>query len=765
MLDFLKQHKTFVRVAIGVFAAIVLAVVLAFALVKGSKEVFSNEKYMSHINSDAKNTNEESNLSVIQPTESDTESKKEEEKGIPLIITSPQKNDTTVSESSFAITGTSDPQKQLTMNGNVVKRLESGEFSVEVKLDPGKNTFVFEYDGKSVTYVIRYTFTVIKAYAPYEKQSYEAGSSFVVVASARVNCSSVTATFNGKTITLSPQKYKEGEEFTNFTGTFKLPSGNEKNLNLGGVKFVGTCQGFTSSYTSPNITCLRDKSLDGTQIVEIVASQAETFNGDTTDDWSRPTNSYLPKGTVDYKVGGIVYEAESGNSYYNLRCGKRVYINKKNSPDPNRVTVSKTYSGKLPENNKISLEASKTDGKHSTLTFNTEWKAPFAVELGPQSYANPSKQNYNISSVTYSYIDIKFFYAKGIEGKMSFKNHPLFSSAQITQKEDGCVLRLHLKKTGAFYGWNAEYNKNGQLEFKFLNPPTVTKKNDLTGKKIVIDVGHGGRDAGAPGLRPTTNPESERNLALAKKLKTELESYGATVVLNRTKDVQLTADERCEFLRKQAPDLCISIHHDSSTSSKANGCGVFCFNAFSKDVTTKICDNIERQKIYSAKTKNEWHYFYTARVSICPVVLIENGFISNQGDFAGIIDENTNIRKAKAMTQGVLDYFNSFYKMVANDDDLNYNEEDLNKGDTDKGEGDQTGGNTNPNPDDSQEKDDGDDATGDIPQNPDDKNEEDSNQDVEVPKQDEEQPKNDDEVAEKDQPDENQDGDVNNTTQ
>ena len=415
----------------------------------------------------------------------------------------------------------------------------------------------------------------------------------------------------------------------------------------------------------------------------------------------------------------------------------------------------------MPENNKISLVSSKTDGKHSVITFNTDWKAPFSVELGPQSYANPSKQNYNVSSVTYSYIDIKFFYAEGIEGKMSFKNHPLFSSAQITQKEDGCVLRLHLKKVGAFYGWNAEYNKDGQLEFKFLNPPTVTKKNDLTGKKIVIDVGHGGRDIGAPGLRPKTNPESERNLALAKKLKAELESYGATVVLNRTGDVQLTADERCEFLRKQAPDLCIAIHHDSSTSSKANGCGVFCFNAFSKDVTTKICDNIERQKIYSAKTKNEWHYFYTARVSICPVVLTENGFISNQGDFTGIIDENTNVRKAKAITQGVLDYFNSFYKTVANDEDLNYNEEDLNKDDTDKDDG--NDGGTNPNPDDTQGKDDG--STDGSTQNPDDKNDGDSNQDVDVPKQDEEQPKDDEEDFENNPLNENQDGTDLDTTQ
>ncbi|MBQ8267500.1 MAG: hypothetical protein IJZ21_03860, partial [Clostridia bacterium] len=475
MKEFYNRHKTLILITISVCLAITLAIVLAFALADTAKIVFSNDGYLSYINGSLNFESVlSSELSTSQPADT----------GIPLVITSPSKTDVTVTEPFYALTGTSDPTKPLLMNGQEVSRLENGEFSLDVELIPGNNTFKFEYDGKTVTYVIRYTFTVIKAYAPYEKQSYEAGSSFVVIAYARIDSSSVIASFNGQTINLTPQPYKDGDIFTNFTGTFTLPTGNENDINLGGVKFTGSCQGLTKSYTSPSIICLRDKALDGTQIVEIVASQAETFNGDTTDDWSRPTNSYLPEGTVDYKVGGIVYEAESGNSYYNLRCGKRVYINKKNSPDTQRVTVSKLYAGELPEYNTISLAEGKIDGKHSILTFDTDWRAPFAVEIGPQSYTNPAKQDYTISSVTYSYVDIKFYYTQGIGGDFTIKNHPLFSSAQIIPANDGHTLRLHLKSVGAFYGWNAEYNSNGQLEFKFLNAPEITKKNDLSGIKI-----------------------------------------------------------------------------------------------------------------------------------------------------------------------------------------------------------------------------------------------------------------------------------------
>lgn len=656
MKEFYQKHKTLILISVSVCIAFVLAIVLAFALADTAKVVFSDDGYLSYINGSSNNTGVLSSVSALETVESEPP-----EPVIPLVITSPTKTDTTVSESHFAITGTSDPAKPLTMNGNEVTRLESGEFSVDVELAPGNNTFTFEYNNESVTYIIRYNFVVIKAYAPYEKQTYEAGSSFVAVAYARVNSSSVTATFNGQTINLSPVPYEEGEEFTNFTGTFTLPTGNETDLDLGGVKFTGTCQGVSRSYTSPSIICLRDKALDGTQIVEIVALQAETFNGDTTDDYSRPTNSYLPQGTVDYKVGGIVYEPESGNSYYNLRCGKRVYITKKNSPDPERVTVSKMYQGELPEYNTISLALGEVDRNHTVFTFDTAWRAPFAVNIGPQSYTNPEKRDYTISGATYSYVDIKFFYTQNIDGDFTFTDHPLFSSAQIIPADDGCILRLHLKAVGAFYGWNAEYNEAGQLEFKFLNPPTVAAKNDLSGLKIVIDAGHGGRDIGAEGLRPDTMCEAERNLSLAFKLKAELESYGATVIMTRTTDVSMSADARCDFLRQQAPDLCISIHHDSSTRASASGGSIYCFNAFSDKATKYVFDRTVAGNFYSTVQKG-WHYFYLARVTSCPVVLTENGFISNSQDFAGISNENVNIAKAKAITAGVLDYFNSFVK-------------------------------------------------------------------------------------------------------
>ena len=181
------KKSTAIITGVCTLLAVALAIAAVIVVVKTTKTVVSNEIYASSANEIS--LADDDTLSSPPPQNDLTEAPQPPQ--IPLVITSPQKNDVSVSESHFAITGTSDKNKPLIMNGNAVQRLESGEFSIDVELKPGKNIFNFEYDNQTVSYVIRYNFVVIKAYAPYEKQSYEAGSSFVAVAYARVNSSSV----------------------------------------------------------------------------------------------------------------------------------------------------------------------------------------------------------------------------------------------------------------------------------------------------------------------------------------------------------------------------------------------------------------------------------------------------------------------------------------------------------------------------------------------------------------------------------------------
>jgi len=91
--------------------------------------------------------------------------------------------------------------------------------------------------------------------------------------------------------------------------------------------------------------------------------------------------------------------------------------------------------------------------------------------------------------------------------------------------------------------------------------------------KIMFDVGHGGADPGAVanGLR-----ESECNLAVAETARAHLRKLlpNAQVRLTREDDRQLVAQQRIKLVRDFAPNICISVHHNSATTS-AQGAEIF----------------------------------------------------------------------------------------------------------------------------------------------------------------------------------------------
>ena len=582
-----------------------------------------------------------------------------------LTVTSHKKTSTTTNESFTVFAGTSDPLYPLLLDGVEVERDKNGTFSVERDLTPGKNTFTFTHKGKKVTYTVTYNFVVMRSHSPDDSRRYESGASFSVVVNARVG-STVTATFRGKTITLKPSAAQgedgaQSDTFVNYTGSFTLPSDNATDLDLGKVSFRATHSGVVSTAASGTIVC---KKAVLPVIGEVVAVTAETFDGDTSDDTSRPTNNYLPQGTVDYVVGHSYF---GDKEYLNLRCGRRVYVSRRNEPSSQILQVSKEYAGKLPDTNQLAVADLKVDQRATYLTLDTAWKAPFLLDLLPQEYTDPKNQDYTVDAVTCEYLQITFCYADALTGEISLgENHPVFTHATITKEGGNCVLRLYLRRVGGFYGWDASYNEKGQLCFYFLHPVQVSEADnaygaDLSGATIMLDIGHGGKSEGAYGA-DTDHPEAERNYYLALLLKEELERTGATVVLNRGASEGLNAEERCMALKALKPDLCIAIHHDGNTSARPHGFGSFHSTLFSVDAARYIYDATMAADIYSTdpagnRNRLDWHYYFVARMSDCPVVLTENGFMSNPVDFSGIVDHDTNVKKAQAIARGTVQYF------------------------------------------------------------------------------------------------------------
>lgn len=593
-----------------------------------------------------------------------------------LSITSPSKTDFTTYENSLAFIGASDPNFPLLLNGKEAERTADGYFSLQLDLKVGNNKFTFEHKGTTKTFNITYRYVVIKSYTPTEALKMDGGASIMVTVLARRG-STVKAVLNGKSFTLEMTEEQAYSDFAEYKGIVTLPEAEEKAVSLGKIKFMGTHNGVTESFSGGKITVKKkpeelSSTLDGELppnsggyiavgnklIAEVAKYQIETFDGNVINDLSQPYNSYLPKGTLDYCSESTIYDAGSGNTYRLLGYGKRVYTTSKG------VANIRTMRGSLPGKNKLELSKFTYEGSHTVITLKTEWRAPFKLELAPQKYASATgSARGTISSATFNYVDITFCYASGLDIALDeIASSPVFSKAQIIKNTADYTLRLYLKNTGAFYGWTADYNSAGELVFKFLNPKKATKADNkyggrLDGIKIVVDPGHGGSDPGAVGnVSNKELTEANRSLLLSKMLKTRLESLGATVIMTRTTDVSLTPDERTLKVRNSNPDLAVSVHRNAANSSKASGFSAHYFNPYTKLVADKIKNATSVAGTYSS-TETKWHVFYMSRISNCPVVLTENGFMSNSTDFGNMKKEEWNEKCADAITKGIVDYF------------------------------------------------------------------------------------------------------------
>lgn len=109
-----------------------------------------------------------------------------------------------------------------------------------------------------------------------------------------------------------------------------------------------------------------------------------------------------------------------------------------------------------------------------------------------------------------------------------------------------------------------------------------SKRKEFT---VAIDAGHGGKDPGAIGFRKYR--EKDLTLAVAKKLKGKL-ANDFNVVMTRESDHFVTLSNRSRIANKAGADLFVSLHINSSKSSKAHGMEVFYFSKKSSPYAGRI---------------------------------------------------------------------------------------------------------------------------------------------------------------------------------
>lgn len=574
-----------------------------------------------------------------------------------VVITEPLKDNLKSKSNLFVIEGQT--LETLTINESNINTSDAGSFIYYGYLKKGEN--IFEIRSKSFSKTIKVTYSpeLISDYTSSIKgKSLPKGSLFSYSITAKSGCK-ISAKLGNETF-----KFKEKEN-GNYSTIIKVPT--DKNITSDKLIITAEKKGKTEEiYINLNFSDSKDYEIITKAVMEsygkdyidigeeyvaqIISDSAETFSGGSIDDLSRPTNNYLPYGTVDYCSPLDLYDSESENDYNILRCNYRLY-----SSD------IKIIKSTLPKTNKISFGQSKIENNKLKLVFNVDWKAPFKFDIKPQSYKNESAQNYNITTATYNYIDITFCYASDFKGNINLPKNDIFKSYEIIKNDKDYTLRLYLKNKDGFYGWDSEYNEDGQLVFSFLLPYQLNpSKNqygyNLKGAKIVIDAGHGGNDGGTYSVG--NENEAYYNLIYAEKLKQKLMLMGASVAITREDDTAVSLEKRCSVIKNADADLVISIHFNGSTSKSANGYFMGYFNPYTKKVCDKINNSlIEKNLMATYDSGAKWHYFRLSRVSSCPVVLTENGFLTNPKDYKKIKDTNFMNSYIDALSQGIMDYF------------------------------------------------------------------------------------------------------------
>ncbi len=180
-------------------------------------------------------------------------------------------------------------------------------------------------------------------------------------------------------------------------------------------------------------------------------------------------------------------------------------------------------------------------------------------------------------------------------------------------------------------------------------------------KRVFIGVGHGGKDPGAVKYVK----ESEANLQMALGMKEELERYGITVGISRTREENDPLSEEIREANAFKPDIAVEVHNNAGGG---DGFEVYYQTNGYKAQSMNLAQCIEARVKASGqnthgpnglKTKlnsSGTDYFGWCRQVQCPAVLCEGFFVDNAADST---DYNTTAdQKAygKIYALGVLDY-------------------------------------------------------------------------------------------------------------
>ncbi|WHT19510.1 N-acetylmuramoyl-L-alanine amidase [Crossiella sp. CA-258035] len=164
----------------------------------------------------------------------------------------------------------------------------------------------------------------------------------------------------------------------------------------------------------------------------------------------------------------------------------------------------------------------------------------------------------------------------------------------------------------------------------------------LSGKRIVIDPGHGGGDRGI-----VVDGVSEADLMwdLARRLEGRMVATGMEALLSRGPQVCPPESDRAQFANSANADLFLSLHSDANSSPHARGVATFHFGSGGHGTSSTVGEALAGfiQRELTARTgmldcgthPKTWD---SLRLTRCTAVRVETGYLTNPEDRRRLLD-------------------------------------------------------------------------------------------------------------------------------
>ncbi len=192
----------------------------------------------------------------------------------------------------------------------------------------------------------------------------------------------------------------------------------------------------------------------------------------------------------------------------------------------------------------------------------------------------------------------------------------------------------------------------------------LRKPSEVYDKIVVIDAGHGGKDAGALS-KDETYYEKNINLDILLQLKELLDQENIKVYYTRTADDKIFLRPRAELANAVDCDYFISIHCNANEVTYPNGTEILYYNNEFKgvkaiDLADLFSEEIDKTTalVKQGVVEKQYNDVYIMDKAVVPMVLIEVGYLTNNSDMNYLSKPENRKEVAEGIYNGILRAYN-----------------------------------------------------------------------------------------------------------